>query len=153
MFFRKFYANSLYEKWKAADYKSLDYVLRFENLQEDFSKIIKGFGIKQKRPLPVINKTLSKKAEFTHFYPKDIQGRVRIVFGRYMKRWSYKFPSEWKKPSMWESVFARSYLNIKYILQRLFHLIVDSPYLYGKIYGRRGHRCERSSFSETVRSS
>ena len=35
--------------------------MRYENVQDDFSKAIQLIGIQQKRPLPVVNKTREKK--------------------------------------------------------------------------------------------
>lgn len=35
--------------------------MRYENVQDDFSKALQLIGIEQKQPLPVVNKTREKK--------------------------------------------------------------------------------------------
>jgi len=133
-FFKKFYSNQIYNEWKAGDFEKLNYIYRFENIQAEFEKILKNLEIKQIKPLPIINKTKGRKKNFTFYYTKDIQSRAKIVFGRYMKKWGYKFPEDWQDPSLYEKIFIGIPLDIKYALQKLFHFVFDAPILYKKLH-------------------
>jgi len=133
-FFKKFYSNKIYNDWKTKKFNSLDYIYRYENLQEDFSKVLKKLGIKQKGVIPLINKTPEKEDNFESYYSKDIQPRVKIVFGRYIKKWGYRFPKDWKEPTIWEKISISIPLNIKHFLYRMFHIIIDISSVHQKMY-------------------
>jgi hypothetical protein len=93
-FFLKFYVLP-YNNWADLAHKDFDAVIRFENLQEDFAKTLKQIGIEPKGPLPVINRTAERDGEFiAHYTPETIR-RAKGVFGPFMKKWGYAFPSEW----------------------------------------------------------
>lgn len=135
MFFKKFYGNKIYNNdWKTRKFHLLNYIYRYENLQKDFSEILKKIGIKQKRPLPLFWETPNKKKDFESYYSKDIQPRAKIVFNKYMKKWNYKFPENWKKPTIWDKIFISIPLNIRYFLGYLIYFIVGIPFIYKKLY-------------------
>lgn len=102
-FFRKFYRIP-YNNWSALSHKRFDFIIRFENLQEDFAQVLKLLGIKQKRPLPVVNKTGRKRDDFLLYYTPEIYDQARRVFGPFMKEWGYELPPEWGGSSVpWSS--------------------------------------------------
>jgi len=92
--FKKFYRFP-YNSQISLSEKHLDFVIRFEHLQEDFSQVLRMIGIQQKRPLPVINKTGAKQDDFLSYYTPDIIPQAKRVFGPFMKKWGYDFPPEW----------------------------------------------------------
>ncbi|MFK5947516.1 MAG: sulfotransferase family 2 domain-containing protein [Methylococcales bacterium] len=94
-FFLRFY-HLPYADWSMLDREKFTYIIRYENLQEDFSKVINDLGIDQIRPLPMRNKTSKKTSGFLEMYkqPETII-RAKSVFGPFMKIWGYEFPSEW----------------------------------------------------------
>ncbi len=57
-----------YDDWSRLYHKKMDFIVRFENIQEDFSEVLKLIGLKQIRPLPVINKTDIKESDFLAYY-------------------------------------------------------------------------------------
>ena len=96
-FFRRYY-HLPYDNWARLDHGNFDFLVRFENLQEDFATVLGILGVEQDRPLPVINRTTGK-ADFASYYTPDTIERAKRVFGPYMERWGYAPPAEWGKPS------------------------------------------------------
>lgn len=92
-FFKK-YHKFPYDNWSCLDHERFNFLIRYENLQDDFSKVLYLLGIEQKRPLPINNKTGDKR-DFISYYTPDIQDQAKKVFSPFMKKWNYEFPSEW----------------------------------------------------------
>lgn len=100
--------------------KRLDFVIRFETLQEDFAKALELLAIEQKRPLPVANRTAGRTRDFWSYYTPQVRDRARRVFGPFMRIWGYEFPPEWgSSPIPWSS-------------QALFHVVDVGKKLYWK---------------------
>jgi hypothetical protein len=92
-YFKKYFKIP-YDNWSCIAHKKFDYIIRFENLSNDFSEVLKRLNIQPKRDLPQINKT-SEKGDFAKYYTPEIRSRAVFVFGPFMKRWGYSFPEEW----------------------------------------------------------
>ena len=89
-----------YNDWSSLDHDEFDFVIRFENLQEDFDRALELIGIEQIRSLPVRNKTPKRRSNYlTHYTPAAMK-RAKRVFGPYMKQWGYDFPSGWGDASI-----------------------------------------------------
>lgn len=101
-FFRRFYKLP-YNDWSCLDHHRLDYVIRFENLAEDFAEVLKRIGIRPSRPLPVTNKTRGRDRDFWSYYPPASRARARWIFGPYCERWGYRFPEGWGNKTPWTS--------------------------------------------------
>jgi hypothetical protein len=119
-YFRKFYVIP-YNTWLIISIKRYDYIMRFENLQEDFANVLKLLKIDPVRPLPPRNVTGERKKEYWMYYTPEIIPRARRVFGPFMQQWQYEFPKEWgEQPiSLWNQVeyefftfFRRLYWNM-----------------------------------------
>jgi hypothetical protein len=93
-YFKKFYKVP-YNTWSDLSHKQFDYVIRFENLQEDFATALALIGIEQARPLPQVNKTGGKARDYISYYTPEIIPRAKRVFGPYMRQWGYAFPAAW----------------------------------------------------------
>ncbi|MDX1472443.1 MAG: sulfotransferase family 2 domain-containing protein [Flavobacteriaceae bacterium] len=93
-FFLRFYVIP-YNDWSSVDHKDLDFVIRFENLQEDFSKVLKLIGLEQERPLPVRNKTPDRERTYLSYYTPRTIKRAKRIFGPYMQQWGYEMPADW----------------------------------------------------------
>lgn len=104
-FFRKFYVIP-YNNWSSMAIKRYNYVMRFENLQVDFTNALKRIGIEPVRPLPYRNVTTERKREFWTYYTPEIIPRARRIFGPFMKQWGYEFPEAWGDQSIswWNQV-------------------------------------------------
>lgn len=44
-----------------------DFIIRYENLNDDFTLLLQKIGVKQKSPLPMCNKTVGKKEYHKYF--------------------------------------------------------------------------------------
>jgi hypothetical protein len=73
----------------------LDFVIRYENLQEDFSGVLQRLGIEQVRPVPVVNKTQGRQPDWQSYYTPEIVEQAKKSFGPFMEAWGYTFPPEW----------------------------------------------------------
>jgi hypothetical protein len=133
-FFKKFYSKKIYNEWKTKDFDKLDYIYHFEDVQNEFSAILDKLGIKQERPLPVANASIKEGKHFESYYTQEIQALAKIVFGKYMKKWGYEFPKGWKNPSLWDELLIMPYLDIKYLLYKIAHMIIDHPSVHSRIY-------------------
>ena len=73
----------------------VDFVIRFERLQDDFSQVLRLLGLKQVQPVPVAKKTKGREADWTSYYTPDIIDQAKKVCGPFMKKWGYEFPPGW----------------------------------------------------------
>ena len=90
-YLKKFYKVP-YDNWSSLDHRHFDYIIRYESIQTCFNKALEQIGIKKKRHLPVINIT-NEKGHFRSYYTPEIYAHAKYVFGPFMKRWGYEFPS------------------------------------------------------------
>jgi hypothetical protein len=98
-FFLKFYRFP-YIRWSELSHAKFDFVIHFEQLQEDFHEALVRIGIEPQRPLPMRNRTEGKGRDFLAYYTPETIGRAKRVFGPYMNKWGYKFPQEWGEVDM-----------------------------------------------------
>jgi hypothetical protein len=98
-FFLRFYILP-YDNWASISYPYYNFVMRFENLQEDFSTALRMIGIEPKRPLPPKNVTAQRERDFLSYYSPKTIPRAKRVFGHFMKQWGYPFPVAWGDSSV-----------------------------------------------------
>lgn len=93
-FFRRFYKLP-YASWAILDHHRFDYLIRYENLQEDFREVIHRIGVEPVRDLPAGNVTGQKSRDFWSYYDSpELRARARRLFSRYMEEWGYEWPGE-----------------------------------------------------------
>ncbi|MBK7380139.1 MAG: hypothetical protein IPJ03_14265 [Ignavibacteriales bacterium] len=92
-YFKK-YIKLPYDTWARLSHKNFNYLIRYENIQQDFTEVLKRIGIQQDRPLPEKNKT-TKDKNFLEIYDPSIRQRAVNIFGPFMKEWGFEFPKEW----------------------------------------------------------
>jgi len=93
-FFRGF-NRAIYNNYYLVLHKEFGAVMRFEHLQEDFARVLSRLGIEQVRPLPTVNRTGGKEANFWSYYPPHLWPAVKKGYGPFMRRWGYDIPPEW----------------------------------------------------------
>ncbi|MEO0578888.1 MAG: hypothetical protein AAFZ58_09380, partial [Pseudomonadota bacterium] len=93
-FFAKFRAK-LYNNWFLVGDQHLDYVIRFENLQDGFSEVLSRLDIEQEEPIPHVNRTKGKEQSFEDFFAPDVHAMVAASYGPFMQKWGYSFPESW----------------------------------------------------------
>lgn len=125
-FFMKFYKFP-YNNWAHLSHEKFNFIIRFENLQEDFAKALNLIGIELKRPLPVVNKTGVRESDFLSYYTPETIERAKKVFGPFMKQWGYEFPPEWGDASIhrWNQIkfeFLTIFMNVhwRYLRSRIY---------------------------------
>jgi hypothetical protein len=74
---------------------SIDFVIRFECLQEDFSRLLELLNLSRLPPLPHTNRTEGRREDWRPYYTPRIVPRARRVFAPWMHKWDYQFPEEW----------------------------------------------------------
>jgi hypothetical protein len=87
-----------YDNFSREAHRQLDFVLRFENLADDFAKALTMIGIEPRRRLPVVNRTSQRRSDFASYYPPEMVPRAKWVFGPFMEQWGYEFPHAWGSP-------------------------------------------------------
>jgi hypothetical protein len=92
-YFKKYYKLP-YDKWSRLDHAKFDYIIRYENIQNDFRTVLQKLNIEPKRELPRLNKTEGKD-DYTKYYTPEIRKRAVFVFGPFMHKWGYSFPGDW----------------------------------------------------------
>jgi len=83
--FLKKYYKLPYCDWSCLNSKDFNFIIRFENLEEDFFKALNLIGIKPKRLLPQLNVTKGKKSDYMKdFSPEQVKD-VKKNFGPFME--------------------------------------------------------------------
>ena len=94
-YFLKFFTKP-YDNLSSMTLDNCDFVIRYENIAEDYLLALKTAGVEAPRPLPVANKTAGKKQDILRYYTDDIKERAIAVFGPFIEKNNYSFPNEWK---------------------------------------------------------
>jgi hypothetical protein len=93
-YFIKFF-NKPFNNLSSITLDKCDYVIRYENITEDYKTALKKVGIKNPEDLPIANKTDGKKKDLSEYYTKDIQSLSLFIFGPFLKKYEYQFPKDW----------------------------------------------------------
>lgn len=93
-YFKRYYRLP-HDTWARLDHDRLDFVIRFESIDEDFDTALDLIGVRKTRPLPAKNTTSKKDRDFGSYYTPEVIPRAKWVFGPYMRRWGYLFPEGW----------------------------------------------------------
>lgn len=101
-YFKKFYRLP-FDNYGNPSPHQFDFVIRFENLQEDFSRLLINLDVEQQRPVPLVNETEGKSDNFLDYYIPDIRTKAIWIFGPSMKEWGYKFPEQWGDVKVYKS--------------------------------------------------
>jgi len=111
-FFRRFYVLP-YDNWASTEKEHYDYVMRFENLQDDFDTVLRKIGLEPTRPLPPRNVTGARQKEFFDYYTPEIIPQAKRVFGPFMRYWGYQFPTGWGEVEVpWWNRLELNFFNI-----------------------------------------
>jgi hypothetical protein len=93
-YLRQFYKIP-YSNWSSLSHKQFDFIIRFENLAEDFATLLNRIGIEPVRALPSRNNTSTKNKDYLSYYTPDTIPHAKRIFGPFMQEWGYNFPPEW----------------------------------------------------------
>ena len=145
-YFLKFF-NKPYDNLTSMTIDNCDFVIRYENIVEDYFSALKRAGIETPRPLPIANKTTGKKPDILDYYTDDIKEKSIAIFGPFIEKHNYSFPAEWKevkiplknKIQFWILRILRK-LNHKYLKKHS-----ENFGLEGTIYGDMQRDQQRES--------
>ncbi|GAB4293352.1 MAG: hypothetical protein Kow0098_14160 [Ignavibacteriaceae bacterium] len=118
-YFKKYF-HLPYDNWSRLAHKEFDFIIKFENIESDFEKVLSLMNLKMKRPLPVKNKTVSKNVRYIDLFIPEIRKRAVNIFGPFMIDWDYKFPEDWNEnePSKFYTTAYRFLGALKYYYWR-----------------------------------
>lgn len=143
-YFKRFFQHP-YDNLASLTLENCNYVIRYENLADDYLLALKKVGVVNPRALPVANKTVGKRREIFKYYTDDIKEEAISVFGPFLEKYNYSFPESWgdvrvsKKSRFQFIVFG----ILRKINQRYFKKIPKRLSLKGTIYGniqRKGQK-------------
>ncbi len=75
--------------WRNNSFRAIDYIYRFEDLQQEMALIFDRLGLNMVRPIPAFNQTASKKP-YLAYYNRDTLALACRVFGEYLDYWNYE---------------------------------------------------------------
>lgn len=112
-FFLHFYRLP-FDTWASLDHRRFDFVMRFEQLADDFEVALRRIGIQPARPLPSRNVTGERESSYADYYTPAARRRALRVFGPYMRRWGYEFPPDWDlpDPSTFDELSYRAFSSV-----------------------------------------
>ncbi len=93
-YFLKFYSNP-YDNYSSMTIDNCDFVIRYENIAEDYLLALNKVGVESPFPLPVTNKTVGKKKYLSEYYTEEIRKKAIYVFGPFLAKYNYFFPKNW----------------------------------------------------------
>lgn len=94
-YFLRFYRYP-YANWSLLYKDIATYVLRHENIGEDFRSMLRCIGADMIRELPSENATTKAQSEPSElFVTETVRKRAKGVFSGFMQEWDYDFPSDW----------------------------------------------------------
>ena len=98
-YFKKFY-NIPFDNYSSITLDHCDFIIRYENIIEDYKIALQKAGVKNPKGLPIANKTVGKKKDLNEYYTEDIQSLALFIFGPYLEKYSYDIPKKWKFKSI-----------------------------------------------------
>ena len=135
-YFKKFHQKP-YDNLSSLTIDNCDFVIRYENIAEDYLLALKKAGVNNLRPLPVANKTVGKNKEILAYYTDDIKDRAISIFGPFLEKYNYSFPEEWGVVKIpFKSKLEFLILGVlRKINQKYFKKHAEKIGLEGTIYG------------------
>jgi hypothetical protein len=135
-YFKKFHQKP-YDNLSSLTIDNCDFVIRYENLAEDYLLALKKVGVSNPKPLLVANKTVGKNNNLLIYYTNDIKEISIDVFGPFLEKYNYSFPEEWGAVKIsFKSKLEFLVLGVlRKLNQKYFKKTKDKIGLEGTIYG------------------
>jgi len=134
-YFVKFF-NKPFDNFASITLDNCDYIIRYENITKDYITALKKAGIKNPKPLAVVNKTSGKKKDISEYYTEEIQNLSLFVFGPFLSKYNYEIPSNWKYKNIpFSSFFLFKIGGIVRKLKWKLKIHSNRKSIKGSIYG------------------
>lgn len=105
-FFLKF-QRAIYHNWFLVGHTNFNYIMNYENLADEFARVVQKIGLTPVRALPRVNPTKLKAGGFEeHYRQETIEPAIRY-FGPFMQKWGYDFPDSWSAGAVPRSSLIR----------------------------------------------
>lgn len=135
-YFLKFY-NHPYDNYSSLTLDKCDFIIKYENLDQDYTLALRKIGIKHPSKLKVVNKTAGKKGKLELYYTQDIRKRAISVFGPFMLKYGYEFPQEWGRVKISKKNIIQ--FKIRSFLRKINELLIKKhstrKSIEGTVYG------------------
>ena len=147
------YFNKPYDNLVSLTIDSCDYIIRYENIENDYVEALKKAGVNEPRKLPVANKTVGKKNDMLSYYTDEIKDQAIYVFAPFFKKYNYHFPQKWGiiKPSIKSLLYFEAVSILRKINYKYFKNKSEKIGLEGTIYGdiqRQGVKKTKTLFDK-----
>lgn len=135
-YFNEFFQKP-YDNLVSLTIDNFDYVIRYENIANNYIAALKISGVQNIRPLPVANKTQGKNKDILDYYTDNIKDKAIFIFGPFLEKYDYSFPEAWGnvRPSIKSRIYFRILEILRRINQNYFKRYPRKFGLKGTIYG------------------
>ena len=135
-YFLKFFISP-YDNFSSLTLDNCDFVIRYENISEDYILALEKSGVPNPKPLPVANKTVGKKKDLTLYYSNEIKERAIKVFGPFLTKYNYPFFESWGeiKVPLSSKLQFRILGFLRGLNQKYFKKLSKNTEIKGTIYG------------------
>ncbi|MAW21467.1 MAG: hypothetical protein CMD16_03620 [Flavobacteriales bacterium] len=135
-YFKKFFIRP-YDNLFSLTLSHCDFIIKYENIDKDYLMALQKVGVEEPRPLPVANKTIGKKKNLSLYYTDDIKHQAIAVFGPFLEKYNYDFPSQWGriKTPLIHVIHFKALSLLRKINQKYFKKHTEKVGLEGSIYG------------------
>lgn len=126
-----------FDNFSSLTFDNCDFVIRYENIAEDYVLALEKSGVSNPKPLPVANKTTGKKKDLSLYYSNEIKDRAIKVFGPFLSKYNYPFLESWGEVKV--SLSSKLQFIILGFLrnfnQKYFKKLPNTRQIKGTIYG------------------
>jgi len=135
-YFLKFHTKP-YDNYSSMTIDICDFVIKYENIAEDYVLALEQAGVSHPKPLPVANKTSGKKQDMSLYYTEDIRKQAIYVFGPFLAKHNFSFPEEWGQVNV--PIFSTFMFKIMGVFRKINENYIKKyskrKSLSGTIYG------------------
>ena len=69
----------------------VDFIMRFETLQGDFAEAMRRIGVRDPEPIPMLNETEGREADYRRYYSRETRDLVARIFAADLEVFGYRF--------------------------------------------------------------
>ena len=138
--FQEYFLNFFmkpFDNFSSLTLDKCDFVIRYENIDEDYILALEKSGVSSPKPLPVANKTVGKKRDLSLYYTHEIKERTVKVFGPFLSKYNYPFLECWGevKVSLSSKIQFMILGFLRKLNQKYFKKLPRTAEIKGTIYG------------------
>jgi len=138
--FQEYFLNFFikpFDNFSSLTLDNCDFVIRYENIAEDYILALEKSGVLNPKPLPVANKTAGKKNDLSLYYTDEIKEQAIYVFAPFLEKYGYNFLAKWGqiKTPISSSIKFKILGFLRKINQKYFKKHSDRIGIEGSIYG------------------